>query len=349
MCFCFSSLISGVRASSVETVRTGQGAYLTRAIYADSALWVLTDAGTVTRIEEGSEYPVAVDLAEPALDLWIQDGAPAVVTGARTGGGDFTVRRWSQGAWSVMGHVPANHERLLGVAADADGLTLLTPTRLIKLKGAEYQQMPVSWPGHKAPGGVTAIFGDANSLLLGINAGEWGGGLLRVDRKSGHAQRIESKLSSDLCGGPLNSQCDPVNAIVAEPHVAGCVLIAIGLVHFSPHGRIDEVCGTRVRRVFFTPYLGDDSIGGKTMVGDEPSSTVAFFGLATIKDAVFAAAPDGIYKIGSHGTAAFMPLPAFHQVGDIRVSFGLPDLVVALTDVNARHSLGGSVPMLVAR
>ena len=29
---------------------------------------------------------------------------------------------------------------------------------------------------------------------------------------------------------------------------------AIGLVHFFPHGRIVEVCGNEVKRLYFEPY-----------------------------------------------------------------------------------------------
>jgi len=43
------------------------------------------------------------------------------------------------------------------------------------------------------------------------------------------------------------------------------------------------------------------------------------------------------------------PLPTFRQVGGVSVSFDVPDFVVVLTDVNQRRSMGGSVPLLVAR
>lgn len=70
-------------------------------------------------------------------------------------------------------------------------------------------------------------------------------------RRTGKVTVIEKNSTGDLCGGPLNASCDPVNGIADEPWRPDCVAIAIGLVHFSPHGRIVEVCRDEVRRVYF--------------------------------------------------------------------------------------------------
>jgi hypothetical protein len=346
--WCCLCLLGGIsNAFSLGPVRPGQEASITRAVFAQSILWLLTDAGTLSMIREGADERVEVPLDEPALGLWLQNDAPAVVTQATPGHGPFTLRRWSAGGWSADAHIPADEEQLVGVSARGATVTLLTSKRVIDVGVRKFQARAVHWPEHASFGGVTSILSTAKSVLLGVNMGEWGGGLWSLDRSTGQLTVIKSNANGEFCGGPLNPQCDPVNAIVAQPHHPDCVLIAIGLVHFSPHGRIDEVCGTRVRRVFFKPYgAGDHKPSGH---GDEPFSTVAFFGLATVNDEVLAVGIDGIYPIGTDGAGAATPLPEFQKVGNVAVSFALPAVVLLRTDVNQRRSISGSVPMMVPR
>ena len=82
---------------------------------------------------------------------------------------------------------------------------------------------------------------------------------------------------------------------------------------------------------------------------DEPASTVAFFGLIAEGDHLQAIGLDGLYRIEKNGTAKITPLPAFKNIGGIRVSFALPHLILVLTDVNERHSVSGNVPIMVSR
>jgi hypothetical protein len=82
---------------------------------------------------------------------------------------------------------------------------------------------------------------------------------------------------------------------------------------------------------------------------DEPFQTVAFFGLIREGETLWAAGIDGIYRADKGGVTLSAPLPTFKKVGGIHVSFALPRLVLVLTSVNQRHSISGSVPMLVPR
>jgi hypothetical protein len=173
------------------------------------------------------------------------------------------------------------------------------------------------------------------------------GGLARVDRRTGRVSYIESR-TRELCGGALNGDCDPVNGIVPAPWNKDCVVIAIGLVHFLAHGRIDEVCGERVRELYSEAYYVKGLPLPATR-GDKPAATVAFFGLASVRGQVLAVGLDGLYRLSEDGAALLTPLPEFEKVGNIRVSFALQDVVLLLTEVNERRSISGSVPMLVPR
>jgi hypothetical protein len=68
---------------------------------------------------------------------------------------------------------------------------------------------------------------------------------------------------------------------------------------------------------------------------------------------VLAVGLDGLYRLSEDGAALLTPLPKFENVGNIRgnirVSFAIPDVVLLLTEANERHSISGSVPMLVPR
>jgi hypothetical protein len=65
---------------------------------------------------------------------------------------------------------------------------------------------------------------------------------------------VEKTSSNDLCSGPLNTGCDPVNGIAIEPWKPDCVTIAIGLVHLMAHGRLVEVCGDNMRTLYSKPF-----------------------------------------------------------------------------------------------
>jgi len=108
-----------------------------------------------------------------------------------------------------------------------------------------------------------------------------------------------------------------------------------------------EVCGDQVERLYYKPYGGKASSGYSS--GDEPFSTVAFFGLKRAGDTLWAVGIDGIYSIGEGGSAHSIPLPNFKEIGGIKMSFDLPQFILILTNVNQRLSLSGSVPILVPR
>ena len=68
-----------------------------------------------------------------------------------------------------------------------------------------------------------------------------------------------------MVSGPTNSRCSGT--------------IAVGLVHFLAHGRIDEVCGERVRELYSKGYYVKGLPLPATQ-GDKPTATGAFFGVS---------------------------------------------------------------------
>ncbi len=124
-------------------------------------------------------------------------------------------------------------------------------------------------------------------------------------------------------------------------------MAAIGLVHMMAHGRIVEVCGKDVRRLYFKPLDPQPPPG--TLDDGEPSSTIAFFGLNRINSTLWAVGIDGLYRFEGKQAPEFRPLPKFENKGGYWVSFDVPGIALIMTDVNQRLSLGGSVPLMAVR
>jgi hypothetical protein len=331
------------QASAIEPERPGQESFLKRAVFAEGRLWVLSYAGDLSSVTEGHDTRAAEALPEKALDLCVREGRPVVITAKESS--EWTLRQRSDEAWSTAAVVQTDGDGLLAMDCAASRITLLTTRRLIDLDGN--RQTAIRLSGTLSGGLISSTYGTSDQFFVGFNAGEWGGGLRRIDRRNGNITVVERNSSGELCGGPLNTACDPVNGISAEPWKPDCIVAAIGLVHFEPRGRIVEVCGNQVQRLYYKSY-GDKPSPNRSK-DDEPFSTVAFFGLTREGDTLWAVGIDGIYGIGPGGTAHITPLPHFKDVGGIAVNFDLPHFVLVLTNVNQRRSISGAVPLLVPR
>ena len=295
------------RASATDPERPGQSSFLTRAVFADGRLWVLSDAGDLSSVTEARDARIAEALPEKAFDLCARDGHPLVITGANGNGSMWTLRQRTEGSWSVAAAIPTEGDGLLAMDCTANKVTLLTSRRLIDVDG----RSAITLSGRLGQARVSSTYGTPDQVFVGLSAGEWGGGLRRIDRRTGNITVIERNSTGELCGGPLNTSCDPVTGIAAEPWNPDCIAATIGLVHMQPHGRVVEVCGDRVQRLYDKPYGNNRSAGRNK--DDAPFISVAFFGLARDGDAVLAVGIDGIYRIGPGG-AAQVPLPHFENI-----------------------------------
>jgi hypothetical protein len=146
----------------------------------NTQLWLLTDAGLLSSITEGDDSQADIPLPEPALDLRIQGGDPAVLTGDREGGKYWTLRKLSHGAWTAIAKVPTNGDDFVGVGSSDGAVTLLTSRRMIGVAGSHQRSVALKWP-NKRTAGITSVLVTRDSLLVGFNVGEWGGGLRRID------------------------------------------------------------------------------------------------------------------------------------------------------------------------
>ncbi len=183
-----------------------------------------------------------------------------------------------------------------------------------------------------------------DSVYVGFNTGEWGGGLQRVDLRTGVISDVERRDTKKLCAGPLNGACDPVTGVIPDPQNKNCILAAVGLVHmFSSHGRILRVCGNDVSLVFEKSYKVDGFEDKKWEV------TEAFFGLVpTVDGGFWAITSEALYLFAPDGTKRQeYALPELKAVSGIYLSRELPGVVVVRTDANWAVSVSGYTPLLI--
>ncbi|MCJ2184965.1 hypothetical protein MTR62_20080 [Novosphingobium sp. 1949] len=195
------------------------------------------------------------------------------------------------------------------------------------------------WPGAST---APLLDRDGQHLWLGLDQGEWGGGLWRVALADGAVEGIERRDSARLCAGPLTSECDPVTGVARDPVRAGCILASVGLRHMSEQGRLLRVCGKRVEVV-----AGQASGGLLGAASSEP-----FYGLVSSPNGgaaarVWSVTPDALWSLGADGvTRAALPEP--EELGESGIfCIERPGLVVVFSNYRGRNSLSGVTPLLL--
>jgi hypothetical protein len=337
--------VTAAGAAAAKPAGSDDAWFIKRAVFAEGQLWLLSDTGELSSVDEGARAREVEKLPQAPLDLCLRGGSPMVVTCRDRACATWTLRQRTGGTWPVYADIDTHGDQLASLSCAPDGVTLLTTRRLVEIAGGKTTVVTLS--EQVGLGTVTTLNVDAGQAFAGVNAGEWGGGLWRIDRRTGKVAPIERNATGELCDGPLNTKCDPVNGVEAEPWRPGCIVAAIGLVHFSPHGRLVEICGDEITRLYFKPYGSEPTRrSGKS---DEPFETVAFFGLVRAGPSLWAAGIDGLYRIEKGRVAEVVKLPPFTTVGGIQVSFAVPHLALVLTGINWRRSISMGVPMLVAR
>ena len=320
---------------------------ISRAVFAGGRLWLLTDHGELSSLAEGERTRRIHDLGEKVLDICVRDDVPIALTGERGDGEVWTIYRWQAGAWRPGRTIARSFDYLVALSCGTGWEMILTSSRLIDLTG---RARAVTLSETLYPALVRAVVHvTPDAAWVGINRGEWGGGLRRIDRRSGEVRTIERNATGDLCDGPLNTDCDPVNGIAAIPWRSDCIAVAIGLIHMEAHGRIASVCPDGVHQLFVVADAADLSNPAETMeAANGGYGSVAFFGLAATRDGLIAAGHNGLYRIDPNGGMR-RPWPRFTEVDGILVSFALPDVALVMSTLNRRASVSGIAPLMAVR
>jgi len=303
---------------------------LLQAVRTERATWLLRENGRVFRLDDGATVSIAVRVPAHASGLCVVRGALALVGTSKAG---WQIFRRQGNDWQAGSPTPAlPGERYLGSACTTDGATVLTDRRMI-----DQQRGVIPLMGYEPAMSIrTVVYREPAALLVGTNAGEWGGKLLRIPLASGRVEEVPNTGA-------------PIHDIAPAPGKPGCVVLAIGLVHFFPSGKLTELCGSRARRLYARAWEKPGFKAQPEQPGKDPYPSVAFFGLApTVDGSLRAIAMDGLYRIARDGSVSGPePLPVFVPKGDVRISTASSELELVLTGVNRRASVGGAMPIVV--
>jgi hypothetical protein len=198
---------------------------ITRALHLDGRLWMLTDAGLLSSLADGAARRRPEAVPGRAIDMCVEGGRLLVVAGVPGDGGRVSVRARTGAGWEILWSAGiSDSNRFVALNCDGGTVSLLTERRLVEaVDGGLPREIALPAPIERS--GVTvASLGTAESLYVGFNSGEWGGGLIRVARRDGRAVTIARNATGALCDGPLNTDCDPVNGLAPSPWRPGCVV-----------------------------------------------------------------------------------------------------------------------------
>lgn len=240
---------------------------------------------------------------------------------------------------------PSKKDDPIALVNSANGPVLLSMQSIHTLSADKHEWHQIKLKG-KLRGGYQETADSplaGESIYVGFNTGEWGGGLQRVELRTGVVTDVERRDTKELCAGPMNSACDPVTGVIPDPRNKECILAAVGLVHMLSHGRILRVCGKDVSLIFEKTYTVD---GFKD---DKWKMTEAFFGLVPAADGGFWAITSGaLYHFGADGTKKEeYALPKLKPISGIYLSRELPGVIVVRTDANWAVSVSGYTPVLI--
>jgi hypothetical protein len=315
-------------------------AMIQAAAFADDRLWLLAGDGALSSIAENGYGRAAEPLGGRALALCVQ--SRRLLTLAANAGDRWTLRRRDGAGWIEVASIGSRGDTFVGMSCDEGGVSLLTNRHLITLGDATPRSVALS--DHLNPGVTRTLLSAGDLLFVGANAGEFGGGLQRIDRQTGKVTQLQRNDQVDPCDAVLDRQCDPVTGLASAPWRPDCTLAVVGMVHMSSRGRLVEICGDRIE-----PFYAKDLRYPEEQSRRGWVDQVAFFGANRSGDTVWAVGIDGLYQFRDRKLVDFAPLPKFQTVGGVKVSFDLPGVVLVLTDINQSVSLSGSVPILVPR
>jgi len=202
--------------------------------------------------------------------------------------------------------------------ATPNGPGVLTTTKALLPSGERWDRRRLA--ALLEPGAhVSALTG--NTLFVGYNRGEWGGGLRRLDASTGTISIVKDP-SDRTCGGRLDPECAPIVGIIPDVERSGCVLVGSSLAHLSTrYGEILRVCENRIALVFADPL----PISPNSMIG-RAGQTWPFDSLVETNDGWAAVGQDRFAR--TRGNAITMgDIPALRSWAGLQISDPLDGVI----------------------
>jgi hypothetical protein len=322
-----------------------QPACVVRAVFAQGRLWMLDEAGLVSSLAEDEEAPKPDPTTEPAMDLTVHDGFPCVVTARKDPCAEWHVLRREDGAFEYVATVAPADDELLGIASSSSDLVLVTTRRIVEV-GSISREESISRQGTGVRerwlsreihtfASTTTLVARPEAIYVGVNVGEYGGGLLRIDRRTGEVAHIRTILE-DPPEDCSEFDCFAVTDVVPLPW-------APEELAFSLDGYYEEILRVRSTEV--------RSLFSREPNEDEPMWESPILRLACSGGSLWAISLGrGLLRIDPDGGVTNVPPPQTKKYGSLEASFALPGLVLIRRDEERQECWPfGTNPLLVSR
>jgi hypothetical protein len=260
---------------------------------------------------------------------------------------EFLISAWKNGAFEDSETFTSSDRDQPLAFWNRSGTTTVLSWKTIRVSSGHSMWRTVRVKGKfqgGAPGAVASC-SDDTGLYVGSDRGEWGGGLQRVDMRTGVVTNIERRDTKELCAGPLNQDCDPVPSVIPDPLNRHCILAAAARNHMMTAGGVLRVCGERVDVVFEKAETMPSFRKNETV-----EMTAAFYGLTPAADGSFwaVASSPALYHFRSDGTAEQKyELPELKPFSGIYLSRNIPGVIVLRTDLASDAETGGDSTFVI--
>lgn len=309
-------------------------------------MFTLEDGGTLRFWPDGAAQGAVLAVPAPVRAFCGFRGEPWIGTIDRQS--QFVLWHGSSGNWSRFWSFKQDKDEQFR-ALDCSGDEPLVLTSKSMRLAISAKTIPVE-QGKQHSFGFATTLQHGGYLYVGMNAGEWGGGLMRFALAGGRGEAVDASDPKNLCGGTLNAACDPVTGMAPDPLRPECLLASSGLAHILSGGALLRICDGRIELAYTKPYTLDPE--WKFNPAEETGkalSSVPFYSLAAGSKGVWAVGSDGIYRFGSDPVPSFTAFDPWQPQTGSRIDWSNPDFVLIRTSMNQRHSLSGESLLLVPR
>ncbi|RYE94885.1 MAG: hypothetical protein EOO75_00780 [Myxococcales bacterium] len=311
-------------------------------------LWVSTTRGDVWAIDEDSGKAQGWQFEAPATAMTrTRDGRLLVVTSApeaRRGSlWEFRGRGWSR----LRSWLREDGSRPMALTEE-EGQLVIVENRRVRLIAPDGHAREVAL-GEPLRGGhhVSAALA-GGQVYVGLDQGEFGGGLWRIDLATGERRELhgdglpsaEAQKDPRLSGGG-----SPVTAVVAERDRPGCVLASVGMSHMGlSHGGLFRACGDAIERVWSAPLSHCDASDPFALC---EQSEAAVWDVIALPGGFWASTSNGIVRRDQGQPDRWWTSVESERRGGVLQSSSVPGLRLIWSDAHAAVSVGVYGALLV--
>ncbi|MDC7677086.1 hypothetical protein [Asticcacaulis machinosus] len=340
----FGAVASGGVVQAAEDTYKGNDGTIDQAVWADGRVWLRSAAGRLSYIEPDRDERVQVNVADERVISLCRDESDLVALTAESRGQyPRTLRRLEGNQWRVMAAFNDDGQHVRGMICDRGRITIVTSSHVIDVREKTVRLTKLKQPlrfSHEAH-----VLANGGYVYVGMDAGEWGGGLHRIDRRTSEIVTIGSE--NGQCGDVLYPECEPVTGIVHIPWKPDCVAVTTGLAHLSTmRGALIEVCGTEYRVVLQKDYQPAPPIKPDAQY---PVGHVPFLGVYAKNGVLTALTASHAYEFRNGKLVRERKLPPREILGGVGASFGDADIVRVQPYVQTKDHKAYGYPLLVVK